>query len=418
MATIHPFYSRRIGLQYNSQLAQYERTQLLGGLRLSGKINRNLRIGAMTVQTDKLDVRAEDNGTPSRFPGQNYSVLALQQKIFSRSNIGIIVENRQGMKPDSVGKAGFNGNDFNRLVGVEYNLASSDNTWTGKLFSNYSWTQPGKPQNAVGALLSHNTLNWTFNVGYSKADKQFDPDMGFVPRRNFHNYYATTDYRFYSKRAESKLNFIAPLIHYNIYTDSLGNKTDHEWRYGFYITFKNTSYMYLLGWHEYTRLTAEFNPAQDNGLMLQPGSVHKYLAGSIYYETDFRKQRFAAFWLKTGQYFNGNFVQAIFNLNQKLQPWGTVGLNLDFNRILLPEPYSRNTIYAIGPKADISFSKSLFFNTIIQYNKQSDNLNIYARIQWRFRPLSDLYIIYTNNHQTDPWLKRNQALTLKLIYWL
>ncbi|WP_178377160.1 DUF5916 domain-containing protein [Chryseolinea serpens] len=417
-STIRPFYSRRIGLQYNAARSQWERTPLLGGLRLSGKINKNLRVGAMSVQTDALDTPAEQSGATLKFPSQNYSVLAVQQKVFSRSNIGIIVENRQAMKPDSVARFSFDQRNYNRLIGAEYNLASANNTWTGKVFTNYTWDHRDKIANAQGVWLSRNTLRSASYVGYTKAGKEFQPDMGFVPRNNFSNFYTEADYKFYTKKPAAKLNFVAPIIHYDIYLDSLGKKTDHQWRYGLYVTFKNTAYFYLLGWNEYTRLTAPFNPAQTEGPMLPPGSVHRYAAVSLYYETDFRKNRFGTLWIKTGQYFNGNFVQVTVNLNQKVQPWGTVGLNVDFNRIQLPKPYANNTLYAIGPKADISFSKSLFFNTIVQYNNQNENLNVYARVQWRFRPLSDFYIIYTNNHDVNPWLRRDQALTAKLVYWL
>jgi hypothetical protein len=415
---IRPFYSRRIGLQYNASLGQYERTRLLGGLRLSGKLNRNLRIGAMSVQTSELDVKTEQADVTSKYPSQNYSVLAIQQKVFSRSNIGLIIENRQAMKLDSVADFSFDKQNYNRLVGLEYNLASADNKWTGKAFSHYSWDNQEKVQNAHGAIISRNTMRSESYIGYTKADKSFSPDMGFVPRNNFTNFYTEADYKFYPKKPSSKFNFIAPIGHYDIYLDSTGKKTDHQWRYGLYITFKNTSYMYILGWNEYTRLMYDFNPAQDNGLSLPAGSVHRYSAASIYYETDFRKNRFGTLWFKTGQYFNGNFVQGTVNINQKIQPWGIVGVSFDVNHIILPKPYSRNTIYAVGPKAEISFSKSLFLNTILQYNSQNDNLSYYARVQWRFRPLSDFYLIYTNNHETSPWLRRDHALTVKLVYWL
>ncbi|HZI23601.1 MAG TPA: hypothetical protein VFD46_00905, partial [Chryseolinea sp.] len=349
----------------------------------------------------------------------NYSVLALQQKVFSRSNIGIIVENRQGMKPDSISDFAFDKESYNRLVGVEYNLASPDNTWTGKAFTNFSWVNDiDKPENAHGLLLSRNTVKSSAYVGYTSASESFNPDMGFVPRRNFKNFYTEMDIKLYPKNPESKFNFIAPIGHFDIYLDSLERKTDHQLRYGFHITLKNTSYMYILGWHEHTKLTADFNPAQDDGPPLPAGSVYNYSAGSIYYQTDYRKNRFGSLWFKAGQYFNGTFAQFSINFNQKIQPWGTIGLNVDGNVIELPDPYSSNTIFAIGPKAEISFSRSLFVNTIVQYNSQNKNVGIYARLQWRFRPLSDLFIIYTNNHQTEPWLRRDQAFTAKLVYWL
>ena len=415
---IRPFYSRRIGLQYNTNLGLYEQSQLLGGLRLSGKLNKNLRIGLMSVQTDAVETDAEDNSSV-HIPGQNYSVLALQQKVFSRSNIGIILENRQGMKPDSISDFAFDTESYNRLVGVEYNLASPDNTWTGKAFTNFSWVNDiDKPENAHGLLLSRNTVKSSAYVGYTSASESFNPDMGFVPRRNFKNFYTEMDIKLYPKNPESKFNFIAPIGHFDIYLDSLERKTDHQLRYGFHITLKNTSYMYILGWHEHTKLTADFNPAQDDGPPLPAGSVYNYSAGSIYYQTDYRKNRFGSLWFKAGQYFNGTFAQFSINFNQKIQPWGTIGLNVDGNVIELPDPYSSNTIFAIGPKAEISFSRSLFVNTIVQYNSQNKNVGIYARHQWRFRPLSDLFIIYTNNHQTEPWLRRDQAFTAKLVYWL
>ncbi|HZB13347.1 MAG TPA: DUF5916 domain-containing protein [Chryseolinea sp.] len=415
---IRPFYSRRIGLQYNTNLGLYEQSQLLGGLRLSGKLNKNLRIGLMSVQTDAVETEAQDNSSV-HIPGQNYSVLALQQKVFSRSNIGIILENRQGMKPDSISDFAFDKESYNRLVGVEYNLASPDNTWTGKAFTNFSWVNDiDKPENAHGLLLSRNTVKSSAYVGYTSASESFNPDMGFVPRRNFKNFYTEMDIKLYPKNPESKFNFIAPIGHFDIYLDSLERKTDHQLRYGFHITLKNTSYMYILGWHEHTKLTADFNPAQDDGPPLPAGSVYNYSAGSIYYQTDYRKNRFGSLWFKAGQYFNGTFAQFSINFNQKIQPWGTIGLNVDGNVIELPDPYSSNTIFAIGPKAEISFSRSLFVNTIVQYNSQNKNVGIYARLQWRFRPLSDLFIIYTNNHQTEPWLRRDQAFTAKLVYWL
>lgn len=176
--------------------------------------------------------------------------------------------------------------------------------------------------------------------------------------------------------------------------------------------------MYLLGWHEYTKLLFDFNPAQDDGLKLPAGSEHHYASASLYYESDYRRSRFFYLWLRTGKYFNGDYTQTTIAFNQKIQPWGVVGINYDLNVVTMPDPFSSNTIFAIGPKAEISFSKSIFLNTIVQYNSQFKNINFYGRFQWRFRPLSDFYIIYTNNSQTQPWTRQHQALTVKLVYWI
>ncbi|HHB51505.1 MAG TPA: hydrolase, partial [Saprospiraceae bacterium] len=68
---------------------------------------------------------------------------------------------------------------------------------------------------------------------------------------------------------------------------------------------------------------------------------------------------------------------------------------------------------------DFTFTKKIFFTTFLQYNNQIDNFNINARFQWRFAPVSDLFIVYTNNFDTTAnWQYTNRALVLKVNYWL
>jgi hypothetical protein len=48
---IRPFFSRRIGLYQSPKDLQLKNIPILAGARLSGRINKNWRIGAMQVQT-------------------------------------------------------------------------------------------------------------------------------------------------------------------------------------------------------------------------------------------------------------------------------------------------------------------------------------------------------------------------------
>ena len=72
---LRPFFSRRIGLNSPVQ----------AGARLSGKIGNNWRIGMMDMQT-----REDDD-----IPASNFTVAALQRKVFSRSNISAFLVNKQ-----------------------------------------------------------------------------------------------------------------------------------------------------------------------------------------------------------------------------------------------------------------------------------------------------------------------------------
>jgi hypothetical protein len=38
-------------------------------------------------------------------------------------------------------------------------------------------------------------------------------------------------------------------------------------------------------------------------------------------------------------------------------------------------------------------------------------------LQWRYKPVSDLFIVYTDNYYIGPVFVKNRALVLKFTYW-
>ena len=109
----NPFFSRRIGIAKDTA-GDFIENRIIAGLRLSGKLTKDLRVGVLNIQTAK----DEENEIPSN----NNTMIALQQRVFSRSNIGAFFINRQSFeKNDFVDRE----DEYNRVVGLDYNLASS-----------------------------------------------------------------------------------------------------------------------------------------------------------------------------------------------------------------------------------------------------------------------------------------------------
>nr|WP_294943576.1 DUF5916 domain-containing protein [uncultured Mucilaginibacter sp.] len=408
-ATLRPFYSRRIGLKQNPLTGQFEQTSIVAGARLSGKLTPNLRLGLMNIQTGGLNT-ADTNGTKAHYPGENFSVLALQQKVFSSSNIGFIFTNRQSFAKDSIGLP-----NYNRLAGLEYNLISRNGQWTGKVFEHVMFG-PGKTSTSEGGFLNLSTRRTASFAGFSRAGKDFAPEIGFIPRNNFTNLYGEFSYITYPN--SSFINNIQPVVHYKIYVDSAFNRTDHFYKGGFLVNFKNTALLYALFVGDYTKLQAPFNPSMNDGLSLPAGTAYNYRSMAFYYLSDARTRLYGEYYMQVGQYFNGTIAQFSGYLNYKFQPYGRVGVKYNASFIRLPQPYKGNDVLAIGPQTEISFSKKLFLNTNIQYTNLNSNLNYFVRVQWRFRPLSDLYVVYSNNQNTDLRQRQNQSLIVKFIYFL
>jgi len=168
-----PFFSRRIGIVTDPNGKTIE-NRILGGIRLSGKLDHNWRLGVLNLQT------AADEA--NKIASNNNAMFSLQRKLFARSNIGFFFLNRE-----TFGNYEFlsETNRFNRVVGLDYNLASNDNKWTGKLYLHKSF-QPGDFSGNLSsqAVLSYNTRFYNLLTDWVYVDKDFKSDLGFIPRKD------------------------------------------------------------------------------------------------------------------------------------------------------------------------------------------------------------------------------------------
>ena len=120
-----------------------------------------------------------------------------------------------------------------------------------------------------------------------------------------------------------------------------------------------------------------------------------------------------------GKFYNGKKYSMRAQLNLRLQPYFTTSIQINYDKINLPDPYPDAEIWLIGPRVDVTFNKKLFWATFIQYSSQRDNFSINTRLQWRFAPLSDLFIVYNDNYFTDNvFAPRVRSFNVKLTYWL
>ena len=124
-----------------------------------------------------------------------------------------------------------------------------------------------------------------------------------------------------------------------------------------------------------------------------------------------------------GEYYNGERLNLSGQVNMRFQPLGTLSINANYNRIDIPGLDDPVNLYLVGTRLDLTFTKRLFLTTFLQYNTQVDNFNINTRFQWRFKPVSDFFLVYTDNYNTDPdmvtgWQEKNRAIVAKVTYWL
>lgn len=337
--------------------------------------------------------------------------------MFSRSNLSFIFVNRQ-----SFGDYDFleETDRYNRVVGMDYNLASVNNTWTGKFFYHKSFAHDIEDRDASGGLdLRYNSRFLNFGVRGNFVGNDFRSDLGYVRRQDIVAARPFVEFNFWPQKG--KLNShgfrFSPNVIWRPTLDYMN--TDYAIFSSWQAKFKSQEEIAVRLFNRYTYLTETFDPTGTDGGTELPANVGYYYTS---YEMGFQSDRRRVFSYSVqpgyGDFYNGTRFVLEGDMSLRLQPTMLLSLGLNYNSIKLPQPYESEDLWLVSPKIDITFNKSVFWSTLIQYSNQLDNLGFNSRLQWRFAPLSDLFLVYNDNYFVNSFVPRNRSINLKFTYWL
>lgn len=411
-----PFFSRRIGIALDTATGQNIQNQLYFGARVSGKIDNNWRIGLMSVQA------AQENDI--FLPSTNYTVVSVQRKVLARSNIAMLFVNKQAFQ-DSIGADfTFSPMAYNRVLGLDFNLATADNKWNGKVYYHRSFDNE-KPDSAfaAGAQINMGTYRWEFRATMRNTGANYNPEMGFVRRKDIVQLAPTLWYNLYP--SSGSIQSHGPGFDFDMVGNQKYGFLDWDVNMMYRINFRSTARFNMRLRREYTYLFEPFDPSGSGGRDLDADTEYYNNLIIASFSSDQRNSFFITISTRSGEYFNGTRLNFSGELTYRYQPIGFASINFTYNRIRLPEPYNDANLYLVGPRIDFTFTRKIFWTTFIQYNNQINNVNINSRIQWRYKPVSDLFIVYTDNYLAgtdgkfvDFSQPKSRALVIKLTYWL
>ena len=412
---VRPFFSRRIGLAQTGP-SKYDPVPIAYGARLSGKINKNWRIGALYMRTK------EDSLVNLR--SQNFATVAIQRRVFSRSNIGFIFVNKDSGPQLEVTNPVNNpyttnyNSKYNRNVGLEYNLASGNNFWTGKflLMKSFSPNVSGNDFVQAGHLTYFSRL-WNITWQHEYVGKNYNAEVGYLPRRGYFKMNPQIS-RLFLPKAGKILSHgpLAMMTYFN--NDSIG-KTDNELVAAYNITWRQRANLVAWVAHNFVEVLRPFDPTNSGKPTLDVYSKHSWDAMGF----DFTSKPQKLFTYLVSVRYGGYFLNSTrFNLTTELgyrfQPFASITMNASYNDINLPQPWGRTKFWLISPRVDVTFTNKLFITAFTQYNEQSKNVNLNARLQWRYKPASDFFVVYSDNYIPENFKVKNRAIVVKWTYWL
>lgn len=404
-----PIFTRAIGLDDNAQPIP-----IAYGARISGNLGKSFRMGLLNLQTQHND---EDIA-------QNYSIFAFSQSVFDRSVIKGYVTNRQAV----VKEKGFDKKDYGRNAGLELNYKNLSGTFNPWLGIHLSKTEAEGVSTFRNAGLLYNNRNWDIYVDYFGVDTDYTADIGFLQR--IQNYDAANDtiirlgyehlfnrVRYIVRPQQSKkVNAHQFTVQYR--GDWNPNLTFNEGNFlmGYTALFENTGQ--LTAEMEMNRVELLYATRFTSGPPLPP-DLYKHTLARVGYTSDARKALAFETEVQIGGFYNGNLNRYLAGITYRAQPWGNFSVTFEQNDLILPEPFASENFLLVNQRTEINFSNKLFWTTFLQYNTQQDNFNVNSRLQWRYAPMSDFFIGYSDNYFSSPFLQhKNRGIIFKLNYWL
>jgi len=421
------FFSRRIGLVKGND-GLYVRVPIQYGARLSGSINPKWRMNLMNMQTgEKLSMG---------LPAQNYSVATIQRNFWKQSSFAMTYADKETLgvgvgdslkyfnesiflkNPNAVSRIR---NKFNRVLTADLELLSHDNKWSMSGYASKEF-DPLKSDKtgSAGIFGSYTVRKFNFIAGSYAIDKNYNAEMGFVPSYGVYpgqiTYIAGAAYRMYpTNRAVFQMG--PRLDIQNTYIPG-GTLTDRTYTAAYEFRFLNTTQIKVAYNYVYQRLTNTFSPVDsEKYTTFKAGEEYNWSNVMITMQSNVRKLINTTFQSSYGGFYNGTNFNFTGQLNYRYQPYGNISMRVDYNDVRLKESYGKEKLFLVGPRVDLTFTDKLFLTTYVQYNNLLDNVNLNARFQWRYKPASDFFIVYTENYLPSTFGSKNRALVFKFTYW-
>jgi len=121
--------------------------------------------------------------------------------------------------------------------------------------------------------------------------------------------------------------------------------------------------------------------------------------------------------IRHGSFYNGTRTSYNLGVNYRIQPWGNFGVDLEQNSLRFPEGFGEQDLFQINSNISINFSKQLFWTTFVVLSTLESDFRINSRLQWRYQPMSDIFLVYSDSYGGEPFESTYRALVLKVNYW-
>jgi hypothetical protein len=394
-----PFFSRKVGLTEADEVVPIQ-----GGIKLAGRSGR-YNIGFLSVNTDELGPEPQTNTT----------VLRVSRDMLTRSNWGIVGVSREPAGPDDPGDPNdpFDGFLSNRTYGADLNFSVLQNFKFGGSLLQTDTAGYDKGQGEGHAYAYWSNTHWNMELSYHDIAAGFNPEAGFVRRTGIEE--VEPAFGWFWRSDTSPVRVVEPHARM-IYTMNQDHTLATRWKHwGNIIEFRDGSHIELAWNPQFDELTEVFVLDDDpDGPAVVPAGAYSMNQYLVQYEGDSSRFLSGEVFAEFGDYFDGDFVSVNTSAAVRFSRHARASLSWNATRIDLPDrpadPSDPNAVALdasefdfdlVGAKIGLTFTTTLFFDAFLQYNTAEDDFSSNLRFNWKYRPGSDLFVVYNERRDIE-----------------
>ena len=386
--TPYLFFSRRIGLDQSRVIP------IRAGGRVTGKA-RNVTFGALNVQTGDDDA--------ARIEEANFTVLRAKADVLRRSSIGGMLTHRTAT-PGRIGSNDGFGVDtalsFYQNVRLDAYLAATRTE--GREGNNLSYR----------GFFDYNADKVGVQAERLVVEPNFLPEIGFVRRTDMRRNFALARY---SPRPRTipnlrRLTGQASLAYITNNRDRLDTR-DATAR--FEAEFTNSDVFSVSYTDNFERLVRPFAIAPGVNI---PIGAYDFHTTRIGYVAGQQRPYSGEIVFETGPFYDGDRRSIALN-SGRMQITPQVSLEPSFSINWIDLVQNSFTLKVARTRATYTITPRMFVSGIVQYNSAATSFGSNVRFRWEYRPGSELFVVYTDDFDTDTRpdvaALRNRALVVK-----
>jgi len=227
-----------------------------------------------------------------------------------------------------------------------------------------------------------------------KVGDNFNPEVGFIARDNFKRTYGTA--RFSPRPKNSKVvRKYTWQVNEDYFRNGQGQRETEITSGRFSVEMNNSDVFTFDLTNDYELL---LRPAPILGVTVPVGS-HEFLNTTTSYAFGAQRRVSGTLSLQAGEFYNGTltavgFSTARVGVTKQLSFEPTISLN----RFETQTASVTTRLYRT--RADYAFSPLMFASALLQYSSSDRAFSSNLRFRWEYRPGSELFVVYTDEHDT------------------